>query len=411
MPDHLDTLETRDPAEREATQAAALPELITRAVAAPGWAKHLAGVDPASVTSRAALAKLPLLRKSDLIALQKAAPPFGGFNVTPPGKMHRLLMSPGPIFEPQGAGPDHYGVARALFAAGFRVGDIVHNSFSYHLTPGAFILESGLHALGCAVVPGGVGNTEMQVEAIAQLRPSGYTGTPDFLKVLLDAAEKAGKEASSLKRALVSGAALPPSLRQELGSRGVDTLQCYAIAEVGVLAYETPAREGMLVNEHVLVEIVRPGTGDAVADGEVGEVVVTCFNTDYPMIRLATGDLSAVLPGRSPCGRTNMRIKGWMGRADQTTKVKGMFVHPGQIAEVARRHPELGRVRLAVTRAGEQDAMTLSAECAAPAAGLGEAVAATLQSVTKLRGEVKLVAPGTLPNDGKVISDDRGAKA
>jgi phenylacetate-CoA ligase len=408
MPDHYDTLETRDPAGREKAQSATLSELIARAIAAPGWANHLAGLDPAAVTSRAALARLPVLRKSDLVALQKAAPPFGGFNVTPPGAMRRLLMSPGPIFEPQGAGPDHYGVARALFAAGFRAGDIVHNSFSYHLTPGAFIIESGLQALGCAVVPGGVGNTEMQVEAIAQFRPAGYTGTPDFLKVLLDAAETAGKDASSLRRALVSGAALPASLRQELAGRGVDTLQCYALAEVGVLAYETPAREGMLVNEHVLVEVVRPGTGDPLAAGEVGEVVVTCFNADYPMIRLATGDLSAVLPGRSPCGRTNMRIKGWMGRADQTTKIKGMFVHPGQVADVARRHPALGRVRLAVTRAGEQDAMTLSAECAAPAAGLAESVAATLQSITKLRGDVRLVAPGTLPNDGKLIADERG---
>ena len=409
MSDHYDALETRDPGEREAAQCATLSELIARALAAPGWASHLARVDPAAVTSRAALARLPVLRKSDLAALQKATPPFGGFNVTPPEKMRRLLMSPGPIFEPQGAGPDHYGTARALFAAGFRAGDIVHNSFSYHLTPGAFILESGLHALGCPVIPGGVGNTEMQVEAIAQLRPTGYTGTPDFLKVLLDAAQTAGKDVSSLKRALVSGAALPASLRAELGSRGIDTLQCYALAEVGVLAYETPAREGMIVNEHVLVEIVRPGTAAPVGDGEVGEVVVTCFNADYPMVRLATGDLSAVLPGRSPCGRTNMRIRGWMGRADQTTKVKGMFVHPGQVAEVARRHPELGRVRLAVTRAGEQDAMTLSAECAAPAAGLAEAVAATLQSVTKLRGGVKLVAPGTLPNDGKVIADERNS--
>jgi phenylacetate-CoA ligase len=318
-------------------------------------------------------------------------------------------MSPGSIFEPQGVGPDHYGATRALFAAGFRAGDIVHNAFSYHLTPGAFIMESGLNTLGCPVVAGGVGNTEMQVEAIARLRPVGYTGTPDFLKILLDAAARAGKDAASFRRALVSGAALPASLRAELAVRGVDTLQCYALAEVGVLAYETAARDGMIVNEHVLVEIVRPGTGDPVADGEVGEVVVTCFNPDYPMIRLATGDLSAVLPGRSPCGRTNMRIKGWMGRADQTTKIKGMFVHPGQVAEVARRHPELGRVRLAVTRTDEQDAMTLTAECATPAAGLAEAVAATLQSVTKLRGEVKLVAPGTLPNDGKVIADERGA--
>ncbi len=409
MTDHYDSLETRDPAEREAAQSATLAELVTRATAAPGWAKHLAGIEPDAVSSRAALAALPLLRKSDLAALQKAAPPFGGFNATPPGAMRRLLMSPGPIFEPQGAGPDPYGTTRALFAAGFRAGDVVHNSFSYHLTPGAFIMEAGLHVLGCSVIPGGVGNTEMQVDAIAQLRPVGYTGTPDFLKVLLDTAQKAGKDASSLTRALVSGAALPASLRDELGSRSVDTYQCYALAEVGVLAYETAARDGMVVNEHVLVEIVRPGTGDPVADGEVGEVVVTCFNADYPMIRLATGDLSAVLPGRSPCGRTNMRIKGWMGRADQTTKIKGMFVHPGQVAEVARRHPELGRVRLVVTRTAEQDAMTLSAECAAPAAGLAEAVAATLQTVTKLRGDVKLVAPGTLPNDGKVIADERSS--
>jgi phenylacetate-coenzyme A ligase PaaK-like adenylate-forming protein len=408
MSDHYDALETRDPAEREAAQAATLSTLIARAVAAPGWAKHLAGVDADAVNSRAALAALPLLRKSDLAALQKAAPPFGGFNVTAPEKMRRLFMSPGPIFEPQGMGPDPYGMTRALFAAGFRAGDIVHNSFSHHLTPGAFIFESGLQELGCPTIPGGVGNTEMQVEAIAQLRPVGYAGTPDFLKVLLDAAQRAGKDASSLRRALVSGAALPASLRAELAGRGVDTLQCYALAEVGVLAYEISARDGMIVNEHVLVEIVRPGTGDPVADGEVGEVVVTCFNADYPMIRLATGDLSAVLPGRSPCGRTSMRIKGWMGRADQTTKIKGMFVHPGQVAEVARRHPELGRVRLAVTRAAEQDAMTLLAECAAPAAGLAEAVAATLQSITKLRGEAKLVAPGSLPNDGKVIADERG---
>jgi phenylacetate-CoA ligase len=409
MADHFDALETRDPAERERAQTATLSELVARAIAAPGWAKQLTGVDPGSVASRAALAKLPLLRKSDLGALQEASPPFGGFNVTPPGKMRRLLMSPGPIFEPQGTGPDHYGMTRALFAAGFRAGDIVHNSFSYHLTPGAFIFESGLNVLGCAVIPGGVGNTEMQVEAIAQLKPVGYAGTPDFLKVLLDVAHKAGKDVSSLRRALVSGAALPASLRTELGSRGVETLQCYAIAEVGVLAYETPAREGLIVNEHVLVEIVRPGTGDPVAEGEVGEVIVTSFDPDYPMIRLATGDLSAVLPGRSPCGRTNMRIRGWMGRADQTSKIKGMFVHPGQVAEVARRHPELGRVRLAVTRAGEQDAMTLSAECAAPVAGLADAVAATLQSVTKLRGEVTLVAPGSLPNDGKVIADERSS--
>jgi phenylacetate-coenzyme A ligase PaaK-like adenylate-forming protein len=405
--DYYDPLETRDAEERERVQCARLPDIIARALAAPGWAKHLAGVDPKTITSRAALAKLPLLRKSELLALQKQTPPFGGFNVTAPGKARRLLMSPGPIFEPEGAGRDWWGAARALFAAGFRSGDIVHNSFAYHLTPGGFILESGAHALGCAVIPAGPGNTEQQVAAIAHLKPSGYVGTPDFLKILLDAAAKAGTDASYIKRALVSGAALPASLREELGNRGVAVLQCYAIADAGVIAYESPAREGMIVNETLMVEIVRPGTGDPVADGEVGEVVVTSFNADYPMIRLATGDLSAVLSGRSPCGRTNMRIKGWMGRADQTAKVKGMFVHPGQVAEVAKRHPELKRVRLAVTRTAEQDAMTLMAECVAPSADFAARVAATLQAVTKLKGEVKLVAPGSLPNDGKVIADER----
>jgi phenylacetate-CoA ligase len=316
-------------------------------------------------------------------------------------------MSPGPIFEPEGKGKDFWGAARMLFAAGFRSGDVVHNSFSYHLTPGGFMMESGAHALGCAVIPAGTGNTEQQVEAIAHFKPSSYLGTPDYLKVLLDAAAKAEKDASSFRRALVSGAALPNSLRQELAGRGVEVRQCYATADLGVIAYESEGGEGMIVNETLLVEIVRPGTGDPVESGEVGEVVVTSFNPDYPMIRLATGDLSAVLPGRSPCGRTNMRLAGWMGRADQTSKVKGMFVHPAQVAEIGKRHPGLGRLRLVVTRAGEQDAMTLMAECAAPAAPLQEALVATLRAVTKLGGEVKLVAPGSLPNDGKVIADER----
>jgi len=404
--DHYDTLETRDPAARECETFAQLPEQMARAMTAPGWAKHLDGIDPKSIASRAALAELPLLRKSDLPRLQAETPPFGGFSVTPPGKAKRLLMSPGPIFEPEGHESDFAGVARAMFAAGFREGHIVLNCFSYHLTPGAWMFESAAEALGCPVIPGGVGNTEQQVEAIASLKPDGYTGTPDFLKILLDTAQASGKDASSIKRGLVSGAALPASLRQELSSRGVEVLQCYAIAETGVIAYETAAREGLIVNENIIVEIVRPGTGDPVPEGDVGEVVVTSFNPVYPMIRLATGDLSAVLPGRSPCGRTNMRIKGWMGRADQTTKIKGMFVRPEQIAEIARRHPELGRVRLVVTREAEQDAMTLHAESAG-GEGLADAVAVTLQSVTKLKGAVKLVAPGDLPNDGKVIADDR----
>ena len=424
MADHFDSLETRDPSAREQDLFARLPAQLAHAMSAPGWAKHLAGVDAKSITSRAALARLPLLRKSALLGLQKETPPFGGFNVTPPGKAKRLFMSPGPIFEPEGQTGD-YNAARALFATGIRAGDVVHNCFSYHLTPGAFILEAGAHALGCAVIPGGVGNTEAQLDAIAQLKPTAYVGTPDFLKILLDAAAKAGKDASSLRRGLVSGAALPPSLRRELGERGVAVKQCYAVAEVGVISYESDALNssagsdakpvptfaepapGMIVNEDIILEIVRPGTGDPVADGEVGEVVATSFNPDYPMIRLATGDLSAVLAGASPCGRTNTRIKGWMGRADQTTKVKGMFVRPEQIAELTKRHPELLRVRLSVSREAEQDAMTLHAECTTMSDGFAHAIGETLQAVTKLKGAVKLVAPGSLPNDGKVIADER----
>jgi phenylacetate-CoA ligase len=409
MGDQYDALEVREPDAREREQFARLPARIARALTAPGWARHLAGVDAGDITNRAALACLPLLRKSDLVGLQKAAPPFGGFDIAAPGRPQRLMMSPGPIFEPEGEGHDIYGTARALFAAGFRGGDIVHNAFSYHLTPGAFIFESGLAALDCSVIPAGVGNTEQQVDAIAHLRPSGYAGTPDFLKVLVDAADKAGKDVASLRRALVSGAALPASLRGELAARGIAVAQCYAIAEAGVIAYESEARNGLIVNEHVIVEIVRPGTGDPVADGDVGEVVVTTFRDDYPMIRLATGDLSAVLPGHSPCGRTNLRLKGWMGRADQTTKVKGMFVHPVQVAEIARRHPELGRLRLVVGRDNEQDVMTLMAESAARDPVLAAAVADSLHGVTKLRGIVSLVAPGSLPNDGKVIVDERSA--
>jgi phenylacetate-coenzyme A ligase PaaK-like adenylate-forming protein len=406
--EYYDELEILDPDARERAHFARLIDAVMRAKTSPGWARQLEGIEPNSAASRAGLARLPLLRKSELPALQQADPPFGGFNVTPPAKARRLMMSPGPIFEPECETPDGYGTARALFASGFRPGDVVHNAFSYHLTPGAFIFESGLRALGCAAIPGGVGNIEQQIEAIAHLKPSGYVGTPDFLKTLLDGAERSGKDASSLKRALVSGAALPVTLRQELGARGVDVAQCYAIAEVGVVAYETAARNGMVVNEHIIVEIVRSGTGDPVPEGDVGEVVVTSFNPDYPMIRLATGDLSAVLAGRSPCGRTNMRIKGWMGRADQSTKIKSMFVHPAQVAEIGRRHRELGRLRLVVTRAGEQDVMTLLAECSPAPEGLATAVAATLHAVTRLRGEVRLVAAEALPNDGKVIADERG---
>src|SRR5215475_5725854 len=406
-PEYYDELETSDPDVRERALFDRAVAIVRRAKTAPGWARLLKGFEPNSADSRAGLAKLPLLRKSELPALQRADPPFGGFNVILPSKARRLMVSPGPIFEPEGETPDGYGVARALFAHGFRQGDIVHNAFSYHLTPGAFIFESGLRALGCVVIPGGVGNTDQQIEAIAHIKPSGYVGTPDFLKLLLDGAEKSGKNSSSLKRALVSGAALPATLRQELGARGVDVLQCYAIAEAGVIAYETAARDGMVVNEHVIVEIVRPGTGDPVADGEVGEMVVTTFNPDYPMIRLATGDLSAVLAGPSPCGRTNMRIKGWMGRADQRTKVRGMFVDPEQIAEISKKHPGLGRLRMVIDWVNQADVMTLKVEAGQTSPDLEKAMEATIRTVCKVGGKVEFAKPGSLPNDGKVIDDVR----
>jgi phenylacetate-CoA ligase len=407
MPEFYDDLETRASEVREAALFARLPDLVGRAMTAPGWAEHLAGIDPRAVSSRAALAELPLLHKSDLPRRQRERPPFGGFATLRPGRTTRLMMSPGPIFEPEGEGNDIYGTARALFAAGLRAGDVVHNCFSYHLTPGAFIFESGLRALGCAVVPAGVGNTEQQIAAIAHFRPRGYAGTPDYLKILLDAAAADGHDVSSLAHALVSGAALPATLRAEFDGRGIAVAQCYAIAEAGVIAYESAARDGLIVNEQVIVEIVDPGTGVPVADGEVGEVVVTAFRDDYPMIRLATGDLSAVQPGVSACGRTNRRIRGWLGRADQSTKVKGMFVHPAQLTEISRRHPELVRLRLVVSRENEQDEMTLEAECASIDAAHIAAVAVSLQAVTKLRGAVKLVTTGSLPADGKVIVDTR----
>jgi phenylacetate-CoA ligase len=319
----------------------------------------------------------------------------------------RAFVSPGPIFEPEGGAADWWRAARALFAAGIRKGDIVHNTFAYHLTPGGWLLDSGARALGCTVIAAGPGNTEQQLDAILYLKPTVYVGVPDYLKILLDKAKEAGRDASSFKKALVGGGALFPSLRAEYKARGIDTYQTYATADLGIIAYESPALEGMIIDEGAIVEIVRPGTGDPLPAGEVGEVVVTTFNRDYPMIRFATGDLSAVLPGASPCGRTNMRIKGWLGRADQTTKIKGMFVHPEQVAEVAKRFPTLGRMRLVVARAGEQDAMTLRAEAAVSDEGLKARLTETLQAVTKLKGEVELVAPGSLPNDGKVIADER----
>jgi phenylacetate-CoA ligase len=407
MTDHYDSLETRDPAIREAELFSRLPDVLRKALAAPGYAEHLRDVDPAEITSRAALATLPILRKSDLPALHKAAPPFGGFVCKPPGAFARLYTSPGPIFEPEAAHADPWRGARALFAAGFRQGNVVLNTFSYHLTPGGFIFDTAARALGCAAIPAGPGNTEAQFELIEAYRPTGYCGTPDFLKILLDAAVSAGRDVSSIKRAVVSGAAFPKSLQEEIASRGIDAYQAFGTADLGLIAYETSARDGMVVNEDLIFEIVRPGTGEPVAEGDVGEIVVTALDPDHAWIRLATGDLTAALPGTSPCGRTNLRIRGWVGRADQTTKVKGMFVRPEQIAEIGRRHLELGRLRLVVGRDSEQDVMTLRCECAAPSETLRDTVVSTLRAVTKLGGAVELTAPGSLPNDGKVIADER----
>ena len=408
MTDHYDTRETRDPAQREAELFSQLPDVLRKALVAPGYAERLRGVDPAQITSRASLAGLPVLRKADLPAMHRAAPPFGGLVKTTPGAFGRLYTSPGPIFEPEPAHADPWRGARALFAAGFRTCDVVLNTFSYHLTPGGFIFDTAARALGCAVIPAGPGNMEAQFELIEAYLPIGYCGTPDFLKILLDAAAQAGRDVSSIKRALVSGAAFPKSLQDEVKSRGVDAYQAFGTADLGLIAFETPAREGMVVNEDLIMEIVQPGTGDPVAEGDVGEIVVTSLDLHHPWIRLALGDLTAALPGNSPCGRSNMRIKGWMGRADQTTKVKGMFVRPEQIAEIGKRHPELGRLRLVVTREGETDVMTLKGECNAASEALRTDVAATLRAVTKLQGAVELVAPGHLPNDGKVIADERG---
>jgi len=407
MTEHYDALETRAPAEREADLFSRLPGVLRKAMAAPAYAERLKGIDPAGITSRAALARLPVLRKSDLPALHKEAPPFGGFVAGAPGSFGRLFTSPGPIFEPEATHADPWRGARALYAAGFRPGDVVLNTFSYHLTPGGFIFDASARALGCAVIPAGPGNTDAQFELIEAYRPIGYSGTPDFLKILLDAASTASRDVSSMKRALVSGAAFPTSLQDEIKSRGVDAYQAFGTADLGLIAFETPARQGMVVNEDLILEIVRPGTGDPVAAGDVGEIVVTSLDLHHPWIRLAIGDLTAALPGASPCGRTNMRIKGWMGRADQTTKVKGMFVRPEQIAEIGKRHPELGRLRLVVTREDETDVMTLKVEAANPDPVLREAVNATLRSVTKLGGNVAWVAPQSLPNDGKAIADER----
>ena len=389
---------------------AALPRLIAHAQKnAPGFARILKNVKPGKVTSRAALAALPVTRKSDLSALQKALPPLGGLNATPPGK---LFISPGPVYDPEGHGKDWWRTARGLFAGGFRKGDRVLNTFAYHFTPAGSMLESGLLALGCTVVPAGTGQTEMQVGAIQSLGITGYVGTPSFLKLIVEKADELKADISTLKRAQVGAEYLPPALRKTLGERGIAVTQMYGSADLGVIAYESLGKdglptEGMILEESLILEIVRPGTGDPVPEGEVGEVVITTFNKDYPLIRFATGDLSAVLPGKSPCGRTNVRIKGWMGRADQSTKVRAMFVTPKQVDEIVKRHREILRARLVVSGEAGADQMTLRCEVSQPPASLSEAIVATIRDVTKLRGEVELLAPGSLPNDGKVIEDLR----
>jgi len=376
----------------------------------------LATVDAAQVRSRATLAKLPVVRKHALLErqqAQRASDPFGGFSAIGWSGLRaargarRVFQSPGPIYEPEGTAPDYWRMARAIWAAGFRAGDLAHCSFSYHLTPAGAMMETGAHAIGCTTFAGGVGNTELQLQAVAELKPQGYIGTPSFLKILLEKAAETGVSAASITKALVSGEACPPSLVAWLAERGVAAYQCYATADLGLIAYETPAREGLVLDEGVIVEIVRPGTGDPVAEGEVGELVVTTLNPDYPLIRFGTGDLSAMLPGACPSGRSNARIKGWMGRADQTAKVRGMFVHPGQVAEVMRRHPEVQRARLVVEGEMASDRMTLKVEVAGTPEGLAARVADSVRDVTKLRCDVTLLAPGSLPNDGKVIDDMR----
>ncbi|MGZ5269359.1 MAG: phenylacetate--CoA ligase family protein [Ramlibacter sp.] len=415
MGEFFDDLETRDPEQREAQLMQALARQVAHAQArAPAFAELLAGVDAAAVTSRAALARLPVTRKHQLQARQReqrAHDPFGGFSALVRGRaMPRVFASPGPIYEPEGAARDHWRTGRAMHAAGFRAGDLVHNAFSYHMTPGAFIMEAGAHAVGCTVFPAGVGQTEQQLQAIAELRPDGYAGTPSFLRILLEKAQETGSDVSSLAKALTGGEALPPSLRDWFAARGLAVFQSYATADLGLIAYETSAREGLVLDEGVIVEIVRPGTGDPVPEGEVGEVVVTSLDPGYPLVRFGTGDLSAVLPGPCPTGRTNIRIRGWLGRADQTTKVRGMFVHPGQVAEVARRFPEVLKARLVVSGEMADDRMTLRVEAAAPAQGLDARIGEAVRDVTKLRADVELLAPGSLPNDGKVIEDARSYK-
>jgi phenylacetate-CoA ligase len=415
MADTLDSLETRTPEERERSLMARLPQLVAQAQTAPGWARILAAIDASQVTSRAALAALPVTRKSDLKGLQQQHKPFGGLNSSAPGQLARIFMSPGPIFDPEGRGQDWWRFGRPMYAAGVRAGGLLQNCFSYHFTPAAFMVEGGAARIGCTVIPAGAGQTELQVQAMADLKPDTYIGTPSFLKIIIEKAAEMGADISSVKRAMMGAEALPESLRRWFAEHGVpEVIQTYASADIGSIAYETRSNgqlnPGMVLDEDVLLEIVRPGSGDPVAPGEVGEVLVTLFNADYPLIRFATGDLSAILTDAapSPCGRTNTRIKGWMGRADQTTKVRAMFVHPSQVHEIARRHGEILKARLVISGKIADEVMTLQCEVAAPnAAGNDADIVATIRDITKLRGEVQFVARGSLPNDGKIIDDVR----
>ncbi len=403
MSTYFDTAETRSADERAAAIARDLPMQVEAAKGLPGNAA-LAEVDPAAVTSAEALARLPVLRKSDLVAAQKARAPFGGLTALPVAGFAHVFQSPGPIYEPGGAGHDWWRMGRFLHACGIGRGDIVQNCFGYHLTPAGMIFENGARAVGATVLPAGTGQTELQAQAAHDVGTTAYAGTPDYLKVILDKAEEMGLPLG-ISRAAVGGGALFPSLRQEYADRGITCLQSYATADLGNIAYESPAMEGMIVDEGVIVEIVTPGTGDPVPPGEVGEVVVTTLNPDYPLIRFATGDLSAVMEGSSPCGRTNMRIKGWMGRADQTTKIKGMFVRPEQVAALVAKHDEISKARVIAERDGEMDVMIVRIE--SPDGGGGERYLSSVVDALKLKGRIEIVPPGSLPNDGKVIEDLR----
>jgi phenylacetate-CoA ligase len=407
-----DAQETREPSAREAALMSALPQVIAAAKQhAPAYRDRLATVHPADITDRQTLADLPLTRKSDLIELQRQIPPFGGFAAVPVAAVARIFASPGPIYELEARRPDFFRMARALYAAGMRAGDLVHNTFSYHLTPAGAMVEGAAQALGCPVIPAGTGQTEQQLRTIADLQPAAFVGTPSFLKILLDRAAESGSDIRCIKKALVGAEAFPAALRTEFQARGIAALQCYGTADLGLVAYESFAPDGsvcpgMILDEGVIVELVRPGTGDPVMPGEVGEVVVTTLTPEYPLIRFATGDLSALLPEPSPCGRTNQRIRGWLGRADQTAKVRGMFVHPVQVAEISRRHRSITRARLVIERPAGADQMTLLVEMDEPAEAAAS-VAETVQAVTKLRGSVTRVPQGSLPNDGKIIEDRR----